>query len=182
MSEVCIARTQLAGGGAPMQQVQEMPADRVVVGLDVDAPAAVREVIPVAQHRAEARDQVIRDLARAGGIVIVRLGQHATHRRRAGAHDVHRVRRRRQLFEHRAHRRGNAAQVLELRLVRRELRLVRQLAVDQEIGDLLELAGVGDLEDVVAAVMQIVAAAADAAQRRVAGRDAGQRDGFLRLR
>jgi hypothetical protein len=35
---VCIARTQLARRLA-VQQVQEVAADRVVVGLDVDAPA-----------------------------------------------------------------------------------------------------------------------------------------------
>ena len=86
-----------------------MPADRIVVGLDVDALAVVREVIPVAEHRAEARDQVIGDLARARGIVIVgfsgstqpsadapvrmtsigcaagrQLLEHRAHRRRAG--------------------------------------------------------------------------------------------------
>src|SRR4249919_153673 len=47
--------------------------------------------------------------------------------------------------------------------------------------DLLEFALLGDLEDVVAAVMQIVAAAAHRAQRGAAGGDAGQRDGFLGL-
>jgi hypothetical protein len=165
-----------------MQQVQEVPAHGVVVGLDVDAPAAVRIVIPVAEHGAEARHQVIGDLARAGRVVIVCLGQYTTQRRRAGAQDVHWMARGRQLLEHRADRRGDAAQALELHLVRGQLAGVRQPAVDQQVGDLLELAGLRHLEDVVAAIVQVVAAAADAAQRRVARRDARQGDGFLRFR
>ena len=53
--------------------------------------------------------------------------------------------------------------------------------MDQEVGDLLELAGLRDVEDVVAAVVQVIAAAADGADRRVAGDDAGEGDGLLRL-
>src|SRR5712671_7002284 len=45
--------------------------------------------------------------------------------------------------------------------------------------DLLEFASTRDIENVVAAVMQIIAAAADAAQRGIAGDDARERDGFL---
>ena len=42
ISDVCIARTHDGLGGAPVQQMQEMPADAVVVGLHLDA-LAVRE-------------------------------------------------------------------------------------------------------------------------------------------
>ena len=49
------------------------------------------------------------------------------------------------------------------------------------MGDFLELADPCDIEDVVAAIVQVVAAAADAAQRGVAGGHAGQRHGFLGL-
>ena len=164
-----------------MQQVQEVPGHRVVVGLDVDAATAVREVIPVAEHRSEARHQVIGDLARTRGVVIIGFGQHAAQRRRAGAHDVHGMRGRRQLLEDGAHGRRDAAQVLELGLVGGELLSVRQFAVDQQIGQLFELAGLGHFEDVVAAIVQVVAAAAHAAQRGVAGRDTGERHGFLRF-
>ena len=59
------------GRRTAMQQVQEMTAHGVVVGLDVDALAAVREVIPVAEHRPEARHQVIGDFARTRGVVII---------------------------------------------------------------------------------------------------------------
>jgi hypothetical protein len=54
--------------------------------------------------------------------------------------------------------------------------------VHQQVGDLLELAGVGDVEDVVAAVVQVVAGASHRAQRGVAGDHARQCDGFLDLR
>jgi hypothetical protein len=74
---------------------------------------------------------MIGDLARAGGVVLVLLGQYAAHDRRAGAQHVHGMRRRGQLLQHRAHRRRQAAQVPEFRLVGRELRLVGQLAVDE---------------------------------------------------
>jgi hypothetical protein len=49
------------------------------------------------------------------------------------------------------------------------------------MGDLLELAVVGDFKNVIAAIMQIIAGAADRAQRGVARDNAGKRDGFLRL-
>ena len=48
--------------------------------------------------------------------------------------------------------------------------------MNEEIRDLLELAAFGDVENVVAAIMQIVSGAADRAQRGVAGDDAGKRD------
>jgi hypothetical protein len=54
--------------------------------------------------------------------------------------------------------------------------------VDQEVGDLLEFAVLGDVEDVVAAIVEVVSRAPDGAERGVAGGDAGQGDGFLGLR
>jgi hypothetical protein len=47
--------------------------------------------------------------------------------------------------------------------------------------DFLELTAVGDLENIVPSVVQIVAGSPDRAQRRVARDDAGKRNGFLRL-
>src|SRR5688572_17261780 len=55
----------------------------------------------------------------------------------------------------------------------------RQPFVNEQVGDLLELAGLGDLEDVVAAVVQVVTRAPDGAQRRVRGDDTRQGDRFL---
>ena len=77
---------------------------------------------------------------------------------------------------------GRPRSRLQLRLVAGELGGVRQLAVHQQVGDFLEFAAVGDVEDVVAAVVQVVAGAADGAQRGVAGGDAGQGDGFFGLK
>ena len=51
--------------------------------------------------------------------------------------------------------------------------------MDQQMRDFLEFAGLGDIEDVVAPVMQVVAGAADRAQRGVAGDDARQGDRFF---
>src|SRR5690606_28482352 len=45
----------------------------------------------------------------------------------------------------------------------------------------LELAAGGEVEDVVAPVMQVVASTPDGTQRRVAGGDTREGDGFLRL-
>jgi len=114
-----------------MQQMQEMSGDGVVVGLHVDAAAAVREVIPVAEHGSEARHEVVGDFPRARSSVIIGFGKHATKRRRAGAHDVHGMRGGRQLLEDGAHGRRDAAKILELGPVGGELRGVRQLAVYQ---------------------------------------------------
>ena len=51
----------------------------------------------------------------------------------------------------------------------------------QQVGDFLELAGGGDVENVIATVVQIVAAAPHGAQGGVAGGGAAQGYGFLRL-
>src|SRR5688572_9180113 len=89
------------------------------------------------------------------------------------------MRSRGQRLEHRSHGNRQAAQGLQLAAVGRELRAVRQLLVDQQIGDLLELAGLGDLEDVVAAIVKIVAGPPDAAERGVTGRHTGKGYGLL---
>ena len=170
------------GRGSPaVQQMQEMPADRVVVGLDLDAPAIVAVVIPVEQHRAEPGHEAIGDVPGVGHIVVVLLRQYRAEHRDAGAHHVHRVRRGRHAFERGLDGGRQAAQRAQLRLVGCELGGGRQLAVHEQIGDFLEFGLVGEIEDVVAAVVQVVAGAPDGAQRGIAGGDAGQGDGFLRF-
>src|SRR5690606_28297646 len=93
----------------------------------------------------------------------------------------HRMRRGRQLLQRRLDRGGDAAQRLQLAPVGGQLGGVGQLAVHQQVRDLLELGRGGQVEDVVAAIGQVVAAAADRAQRGVAGGGAGQCDRLLRL-
>ena len=168
---------------APMQQVQEVPADRVVLGLDrrCAGPSGCSDTSRRASSRARraagprcrarprrcdrpspaARSRAPRRRCACTSIGCAAAGSASSDG---------------------AHHRGQAAQALQLRLVGRELRAIRQLAVDEQVRDLLELALVRDLEDVVAAIVQIVAGAAHRAQRGVAGDDAGQRDGFLGLR
>ncbi len=53
--------------------------------------------------------------------------------------------------------------------------------MNQQIRDLLELALGGDIEDVVAAVVQVVAGLADGAKRRVAGVTPDRATDFLGL-
>jgi hypothetical protein len=76
---------------------------------------------------------------------------------------------------------GQAAQRLQLGLVGRQFGLVRQLAVHQQVGDFFKFARAGQVEDVVAAVVQVIASAAHGTQRGVAGRHARQGHGLLRL-
>ena len=170
-------RTRLAA----VQQVQEMPADRIVVGLDVDAPARMRVVIPVQQHRAEARHQPVGDVARLGELVVRIFRQHRAERGAGAAQYVHRVRARGNALEHAAHRGRDAAQAAQLGLVGGELRRGGQLAMHEQVGDLLELRRIGEIQDVVAAIVQVVAAPPDGAQRSVTGRYAGKGDRLLRF-
>ena len=162
-----------------MQQMQEMRADRGVVGLDLDAAAVMGIVVPVKQHGAERGHQAVGDVAGAGRVVVVTLRQHAAERRDAGTHHVHRMRRRRQLFQRVQHRARQPAQRFQLRLVIGELGAGRQAAVHEQVRDFLEFADAGNVEDVVTPVVQVVAAAADAAKRGIPGDDARERHGFL---
>jgi hypothetical protein len=55
------------------------------------------------------------------------------------------------------------------------------MPVEEEVGDFFELAVGGEVEDVIAAVMKIVAVAADGAEGGVAGGDSGEGYGFFGL-
>ncbi len=65
---------------------------------------------------------------------------------------------------------GRPRSAFELGLVGGEFSLRRQLFMHEQIRDFFELAVARDVENVVAAVMQIVAGLANRAQRRVASR------------
>ena len=142
ISEVCIARTHDVGRLLAVQQVQEVAADRVVVGLDVDALAVVAKWY---QYSSIEPSEAIRRSAMSrapGDVVVVLLRQHAAEHRHAGAHHVHRVRRRRQRFERRlAPLAAGRAAPSAWPCTPSSSARVRQLAVHQQIGDLLELAG-----------------------------------------
>ena len=161
----------LGGRLRAMQQMQEMPADAVVVGLHLDAAcrcwrsdtstAASGRGRPSAGRRCRARpvslwssfsgsmqpsaDTPVR-ITSIGWVAAGSASSTLPHRRRAC-------------------RAGPAAWPCRPA----SWAAFGRCAVDQQVGDLLELALLGDVEDVVAAVMQVVAGAADGAQRGVAG-------------
>ena len=159
-----------AGGVLPCSRCRKWPPiESSSVSTSMRLPLR-DSVVPVEQHRAEATPSAgrrcrARRRHRASSLSGSTLPSADT----AGAHHVHRMRGRGQLLERRLHRvAGNAAQRLSLVLYAASSARGRQLAVHEQVGDFLELAGFGDIEDVVAAVVQVVAGAADGAQRGVA--------------
>ena len=86
-----------------------------------------------------------------------------------------------QLLQDGAHRCGQTAPRFELRLVSGQLSARRQISVNEQMRYFLVFAVRGEITNVVAAIMQIVAAFADRAERGIAGSDAGQCDRFFRL-
>ena len=165
-----------------MQQVQEMRADGIVVGFYLNALAVVRIVIPIEQHGTEGGHQAVGHVARAGDAVVIFFRQRTPQGGDAGAHHVHRMRRGGQRFQHLFDAGGQAAQGFQLGFVGAQFRASGQFAVHQQIGDFLKLAMFGNIENVVAAIAQVVARLADGAQRGVARRDAGEGDGFFHFR
>ena len=106
-----------SGGFAPVQQVQKMRADGIIIGLHVDALAAVREVMPVAQYRSQTRQQAIGQIARLGGCVRRRFRVQTPEYRHAAAQHIHGMAAFRQLLQHGVHRGRQRPQPLELRPV-----------------------------------------------------------------
>ena len=84
-----------------------------------------------------------------------------------------------QKFECLLHFGGQTAQAKQAGLVRGQLRSVGQLAVDQQVRDFFKLAVRGQVGDVVAAIVQIVAALAHGANGGVACGRARQRNGLF---
>ena len=157
-----------------MEHVQELASDGVVVGLDFDPAAVVAEVVPVEKHRAEGGQQPVGDVTRAGDRVIVALGQNRAQRRAAGPHHIHGVSGGRNLFQHRLHWSGESAQRTELLSIVVELVLGWQLPVNEKVRDFLERRLLRELQNVIAAVMEIVAGASHGADLGVAGDYPGQ--------
>ena len=119
--------------------------------------------VPVEQYGRKHRDEAVGEFARpgGGGGAGAGLGQgfrfegaeHGT----AGAEYVHRVRVLGNLLQHGAQGGGKAAEPDELRLVDNELGGVGQAFVNQQVGDFLKGGAAGEVGDVVAAVMQVIA-------------------------
>src|SRR5437899_5739760 len=85
-------------------------------------------------------------------------------------------------LENLLHRLGQAAQAPEPGFVTAKLGNGRQLAMHEQMGDFLELAGLRDVEDVVSPIREIVARAADGAKRGVARGHTRERNRLLRFR
>ena len=178
-----MARTQLAGGFAAVQQVQEMRADRVIVGLHLDAPplAASSDTSSTASNPSTPAAGP-RCRARRHRSMIVRLG-HAQPSAEtpvrstsigwlaAGS-----------CSSTVATAAGSARSALSLLFVGGQFRCDSAafrgsarcaISSNSHCG--------GDVENVVAAVVQIVAGSAHRAQRGIARRDAGQATDFFGL-
>ena len=175
-----MAADPLRAGRSAVQQVKKVRGDaNRSSGVDFDALAVAREVVPVEQHRRQRGQQRIGDGARSCLVVVVGFRPNAAQHGDAGAQHVHRMRVRRQQFERLLHFSGQAAQAEQARLVGGQLRGVGQLAVDQQVGDFFKFAVRGQVGDVVAAIVQVVAAVADGADGGFAGGRAGEGYGLL---
>ena len=158
-----------------------MPADGIVVRANIDAFSAARKVMPVEQHRIMRREQAVNDVAFAGLAVIFIFRQRAAERGDTRAQNIHRMRGCGQGFQHRANRRWQLAQIFQLRLVIFQLRRRRQFPMHEQMCDLFKLTLHREIQNIVATIVQIVAAATNRAERGVACDHAAQRNGFLRL-
>ena len=158
-----------------------MPGDGFVVGLALDPAAVAGEVPPVQQHRTEAGHQAVGDVARLPVGMRFSLGQHRAQHGTAGAQHVHGVGIGGDQLECVGDDGRQAAQALQLGAVGLQLCSRGQLPVHEQVRHFLERALLGEVLDVVAAVMQVVAAAADRAQGGVARGRAAEGDGLLAL-
>jgi hypothetical protein len=86
------------------------------------------------------------------------------------------MRSRRKRLKRYAHGRRKATQTFEPLLVGGKLRRCWQGPMHKKMRDLLKLTAFGNVENILAAIVQIVAGPADGAQRCVASYDAGKRD------
>ena len=155
-----------------MQQMQEMCCNRVVIRHQVDAFLIMAEVVPVQQHGAKAGNQAVGNMLGTGYIMVIGFLFQGAERGTTGTHYVHRVGRGGDLFKHVFELDRQAAQRLELIVIRRQLGTRRQRAVDQQIGDLLERSVLGQFKNVIAAIVQIIAGMTHRADGRNASHDA----------
>ena len=93
-----------------VQQMQQVRADAVVIGLDFDAFAAAAVVVPVHQHRSKAGQHTVDDLLCHGFAVRIRFLFAGAQHRTTSAHHVHRVRICRNCLKRLLHRLRQTAQ------------------------------------------------------------------------
>ncbi len=166
-------------GGLSCSRWRKCAASGSLSASVCDALAVARVVMPVKKHRGLRGQQRIGDVARAGFVVIFGLRPQAAQHGDAGAQHVHGVRVRGKLLEGMLHFGGQTAQAEQALLVCGQLRGGGQLAVDEQVRHFGKFAVLGQVGDVVAAIVQVVAALADGADGGIARGRARQRDGFL---
>jgi len=99
----------------------------------------------------------------------------------ADAEDIHGMRGARDLFERHFDGLGKAAEAAKVLLVVPEFGGGGEMAVEEKVRDFFELAVGGEVKDVVAAVVEVVAVAAYGTEGGVASGDSGESYGFLWL-
>ena len=164
-----------------MQHVQEVAADGIIPGVLIDAPAVPAEMVPVSQHGRERSQQPVGDITGFPGSMLAGFRRHGAQQRATGPEDIHGRDIGRQQFQAVFNRVRQAAQRGQFHLVPVQFRPVGQALMQQQVRDLLKFTGLGDIQYVVAAIGQVVAAAAYGAQGGIPGRHARQGDRFLRF-
>ncbi len=149
-----------------------MAPHRVVVRFDLDPTPVGGVVIPVEQDRPERCYATVRNFPRPDRVLVPSLRQHASQRGQAGTHDIHRMRGGRNLLQNPLHLLGQAAHRAQIFLVFGQFGRVGEMTVNEQVSDLLIFTVLGQILDVIATVMQIVAAVADRAQGGCPSRDA----------
>ena len=105
--------------------------------------------------------------------------RHGAQQRATGPQNIHGCYVSRQQFQATLYRVRQTPQRSEFHLVPVQCRPVWQPFMQQQVRDLFKFTGFGNIQDIVAAVRQVIAAAAYRTQGGIPGRYAGQRNRFL---
>lgn len=125
-----------------VQQRQEVATDALFVGVEGDAYPVVAEFVPVEENAREGGQQPIRHFMLVlEAIFRLQIAEHGA----AGAQHIHGMGVGGNALEHLQQGGRQGAQAAQGPLVILELLLVRQLALEQQVGDLFELGAVGQL-------------------------------------
>ena len=137
--------------------------------------------MPVEEHRGEGGDEAVSDVAGRFRGVGEGFGLQGAEDGDAGAKDIHGMGGGGEALECGAEGGGQAAEGAEFLLVGGELGDVGKGAVNEEVGDFFKDGVGGEREDIVAAIVEVIAAAADGAEGGVAGGGAGEGHRFFRF-
>ncbi len=151
-----------------VEQMEKVAGGGLVVGFGVDVLTARVEMVPIKQHRAKTGRQPVCD----GELIVTEpFGLECAEHRAAGAHNVHRMRVARDLFEHPFQGSRQPAQAAQFGPVFEQVALLGEPPIDQKIGDLFEARMLGEIVDGIAPVGEPFALFADGRDRRLSGDD-----------